>query len=75
MENDWHVVEISMISEGKYEWKNKAGVKWSLTTKGIDSCDIEIGEDCPYYDDDYTSASFNSSGIFGPHNEFYVYQG
>ena len=72
-ENNWHLVEISSKSRGKYEWKNKAGEKWTLTAQPGNGNILEVGTDCPYHKRGYTSTTFNATGIFGPWNVFYVF--
>jgi hypothetical protein len=73
--NNWHLVEISIKSPGKLQWKNKAGVKWTLTAQSGNGNVLEVGTDCPYYKNGYTLTTFNSTGIVGPGNEFYTYSG
>ena len=78
--NDWHYVEIWKISNGNFQWKNKANVTWDLIPNDRECSVLEVGKNCPYNSDKYgvnryTSARFNQSGIYGPFQEFYDYQG
>ena len=70
-----HFVEISKMSDGKYKWKNSANVEWYLIPVASEDNLLEVGKECPYYKDGYTSAYFNENGIYGPFDDFYVYQG
>ena len=74
-EKNYHFVEISRRSEGNYEWKNNDDVKWSLAHRIGEGNLVQVGQDCPYFEDGYTTAKFNETGILGPMNEFYTYQG
>ena len=74
-QKNYHFVEITKKSEGHYEWKNNDAVKWSLTHRMGEGNLVQVGQDCPYFEDGYTTAKFNKTGILGPMNEFYTYQG
>ena len=75
VENNWHLVQISKISEGKYEWKNSAGAAWYLFEIPGESNVVEVGKECPYYKDGYIRTIFTATGIRGPADEFYTYIG
>lgn len=49
VENDWNIIEINLDNYNKWEWKNKAGVKWSLENDFENSL-FYVGIDCPYFD-------------------------
>ena len=70
-----HFVEISKMSDGKYKWKNSANVEWYLIPVASEDNLLEVGKECPYYKDGYTSANYDENGIYGPFDDFYVYQG
>ena len=74
-----------MMPDGNYRWKNRANVEWKLISTG-EACNqqgvgqvLQVGTECPYYnwpsENFYTSAQWNQTGIYGPYNEFYHYQG
>ena len=74
-----------MMPDGNYRWKNRANVEWTLISNG-EACNqqeggqvLQVGTDCPYYNlpskNFYTSAQWNQTGIYGPFNMFYQYQG
>ena len=74
-----------MMPDGNCRWKNRANVEWTLISNG-EACNqqelgqvLQVGIDCPYYNwpskNFYTSAQWNQTGIYGPFNEFYYYQG
>ena len=74
-----------MMPDGNYRWKNRANVEWKLISNG-EACNqqevgqvLQVGTECPYYNwpskNFYTSAQWNQTGIYGPFNEFYHYQG
>merc|ERR1712038_411918 len=67
--NDWHYVNISQEG-GRWKWTNRAGVSWSLYQAG--NSVLRVGDDCPYYNSGYTTATFNETGIVGPWGEFYA---
>ena len=75
--NDWNIVEITRLSNGSYEWKNKANIKWTLFPISGQCCTLKVGTDCPYYyyPYNYTTARSIVIGIYGPFNELYRYQG
>ena len=72
--NDWHYVTISEINtsvgKGKYEWKNRAQVKWTLFASTKDM--LVVSHDCPYYGQGHTEAKLEINqngeitGIYGP---------
>merc|ERR1719187_2917408 len=69
--NDWHYVTISLDEEGgRWKWTNRAGVSWSLYLAGNNV--LRVGDDCPYFNNGYTTAAFNETGIVGPWGEFYA---
>lgn len=69
--NDWHYVTISYNAASKcYKWTNRAGVTWSLYPRGKNDS-LEVGTDCPYYNDGHTEAAFTKEGVYGPWKEFY----
>ena len=70
-----HFVEISQTSDGKYRWKNSANVEWDLLPIAGEDNLLQVGKECPFYKDGYHSANFNENGIYGPFDDFYVYQG
>ena len=73
--SDWHIVEITKKPNGNFEWKNKANAKWTLIPI-VNQCNtLEVGKDCPYYNNGHTTATFDENGIYGPWNAFYSYQG
>ena len=60
-------------------------VEWRLILNG-EACNkngvgqvFQVGTECPYYNwpskNFYTSAQSNQTGIYGPYDEFYYYQG
>ena len=77
--NDWHYVKLrSVPSTNDFTWENKAGAAWDLTLVAEESPGVlrfDVGEDCPYYRDGYTTANlyYNSAGaeIEGPWKEMY----
>ena len=70
--NDWHYVTISEMktSVGKYEWKNRAEVAWTLIASTTDK--LLVDNDCPYYGQGHTEAKLEINqygeitGIHGP---------
>jgi len=78
--NDWHFVDITETdaTKGVYQWKNKAGITWTLTKIAGSDAKYKVGTDCPYYDmADYKEATliFDDEGkvkwISGPWGEKY----
>ena len=74
-----------MMPDGNYRWKNRANREWRLISNGK-ACNqqevgqvLQVGTECPYYNwpskNFYTSAQWNQTGIYGPSNMFYHYQG
>ena len=74
-ENKWHFVQITRRLDGSYKWKNNADVTWTLFPIPGKSNLLTVEDDCPSYKNGYTTATFNETGIFGPFDEFYTYQG
>ena len=76
--NDWHYVTISTTDNPMvFEWKNKAGVSWTLEFNNSDPTNFQVGKSCPYYTDGHIKANVKSEGeyvvgIRGPGNEFYT---
>ena len=73
--NDWHFVDISRIDDKRLKWKNRAGVSWTLTVTD-DKSKLDVGSDCPYYSQGYTTANLQwdngtVKSIMGPGNEPY----
>ena len=62
---------ISKEEDGVYKWTNRAGVTWTLYQEESGDNMLRVGEDCPYFDDGYTTATFNKTGIVGPWGKFY----
>jgi len=50
--NDWHYVDITETDaeNGVYQWKNKAGITWTLTKKAGSDDKYKVGTDCPYHE-------------------------
>ena len=63
------------MSNGNYQWKNRAGKQWKLIPRDQDCNLIDVNPAAPYYSDGYTSYSFNENGIYGPHGTFYEFKG
>ena len=74
-----------MMPDGNCRWKNRDNKEWKLISNG-EACNqqeevqvLQVGTECPYYNypskNFYTSAQSNQTGIYGPFNEFYYYQG
>ena len=74
--NDWHYVNISVKDDG-YLWRNRAGVEWTLTQNEMINNQLEVGEECPYFESGHSAAHmiFDSQhevvAITGPWNERY----
>jgi hypothetical protein len=75
--NNWHYVTINENEQGGYTWKNKAGVKWTLSWKDESQKELVVGTDCPYSSHGYKlarlkhDANGNVTAIQGPGNEWY----
>lgn len=77
--NGWHRVIISQVDGGGgtavYKWQNAAGVEWNLYQYDGDDT-LYVGTECPYYKEPYnwSTTTFNATGIVGPFDEFYYYE-
>ena len=58
-----------------YKWQNAAGVEWNLYQYDGDDT-LYVGTECPYYKEPYnwSTTTFNATGIVGPFDEFYYYE-
>ena len=73
--NDWHYVTISQIDDTTLEWRNRAGIAWTLKTTQNKKI-LDVGRDCPYFSEGHTSVKVvwdgdQVSGLIGPGNELY----
>jgi len=73
--NDWHYVSISRISDTRFEWVNRAGVRWTLTATP-ERTKLAVGPECPYFNAGYNTATVvwagdGVLGIHGPNNQLY----
>jgi len=78
--NGWHFVRVT--GDGyTFKWTNHAGVTWTLTNPNEEGGRPEylnVGEDCPYYNNGHTEAKLhwdgdNLLGVSGPWNEYYEF--
>ena len=68
---DQHHVTIKKSGSNTYEWKNKAGVSWTLTKDEERSLILLVGQECPHYDEGHKEAIIrlkpgSDYGIYGP---------
>ena len=60
-QNDWFYVNITAVAGSNvFTWQNRAGVKWDLTlVEEVEPGTLmfDVGEDCPYYQNGYTTAN------------------
>ncbi|MBL8861608.1 MAG: hypothetical protein JNK02_06305 [Planctomycetes bacterium] len=49
VENDWHRVKLKLATEDRFEWRNTAGVRWTLTLDR-EAWVLRAGQDNPYHD-------------------------
>lgn len=75
--NAWHYVTLTHRRGLALEWRNRAGVTWTLTLTE-DPTQLAVGKDCPYYKNGhtictvvYTSGGDCVAALLGPWNEQY----
>ena len=74
--NDRHYVEISTTKyDGQYKWKNNAKEEWLLFSVANKCKEYLVGPHCPYFNKGFMSSRFDRKGIYGPFDEYFVYQG
>ena len=52
---------------------NIFNISWTLFPIPGTANSLRVAKECPYYNDDYTVAKFTKEGVYGPFNEFYIY--
>ena len=61
----------TMRASNTYTWKNTAGATWTLSST-INSNQLRVHKDSPYFKTGHKISTFNQMGIYGPGNEFYT---
>ena len=75
--NAWHYVTLTHLQGKVLQWKNTAGVIWTLSLTE-DRTRLAVGTNCPYYNDGHTICTVvyathanTVAALLGPWNERY----
>merc|ERR1712215_89319 len=75
MGNDWHTVYISPTGSGRFSWKNKAGVTYTLGRETSTPTELSVERDNFYYKNaNWRAAKFTQDFVTGPYGEKYYRQ-